>query len=553
MMIPSESSPALAQEEEVSIDLRQYIALFLQWWWLVLLAGLLAGGAAYLISRQMTPIYQSSTTLLINEAPSNRTADYTSLMTSERLAQTYAQMITKRPVLERVIYRLKLPYTADELAKMVSASPVRDTQLLTITVESPNPSLSPAVANALVVVFTEQLQETQSSRFQASKDNLQKQITDAETQIANARDALENATDPSEISRWEARLNQYEQIYANLVLSYEQIRTTEAQSFSNVVQIETAVPEFTPVKPKVIQNTLLAAVVGMMLAAGGVIAFDMLDDRVKNPEDIRRQLNLPVMGAIVRYDEPEDGRLITQAQPRSPVAESFRALRTNVQYASVDDPIRTLLVTSPTPADGKTTVASNLAMVTAQGGKQVTVLDADMHRPRLHYAFHTDLQPGLSSLFVQRGLHLNGDLRATPLETLHVISAGKMPPNPSELLGSQKMREIIAAILERSEMLIIDTPPVLSVTDAVVLAPVVDGVLLVVRPGHTRMSALKQSVEQLRYVGARVIGVVVNAVDTKKTRYNYYYKSYYYKAGGYYGKENGKRGVEKRVKVKAGR
>ncbi len=392
-MIPVENASTFASEEEASIDLRQYLALFRQWWWLVVLAALLAGAAAYLFSKQMTPMYSSSTTVLINEAPANQTADYNTLLTSERLAQTYSQLITKRPVLEKVIEKLGIKMTPMELAGMTTVAPVRDTELLTITVESADPFLAPTIANALVKVFSDQLQETQSSRYAASKENLQKQINDVEAQVTQTRKAQEKATNADEIARLEARRNQYEQIYANLVVSYEQVRLTESQTYSNVVQVESALVNPYPVSPKTRQNTLLAAVVGMMLAAGGIFAFDALDDTVKGPDEIQQRLKLPVMGIIANYEEPEDGRLITEAQPRSPVAESYRALRTNVQYASVDNPLRTLLITSPAPADGKTSVVSNLATVMSQAGKQVTIVDADLHRPRVHSAFKLELAP----------------------------------------------------------------------------------------------------------------------------------------------------------------
>lgn len=526
-------------DEEPSIDLRQYVALFRQWWWLILLATLLAGAAGYLVSTQMTPIYDASTTLLINEAPSGKAADYNNILTSERLASTYAQMLVKRPVYEDVIARLRLALTPNQLAGMVTAAPVRNTQLINIDVQSTDPNLSAAIANAIYLVFAEQLQETQSSRYAASIDSLKTQVTDTENEVANIRKAMIAAKTPDEAARLESRLTQYQQIYANLVASYEQVRMAEAQALSNVVQVEKAVAANEPVKPKPLQNALLAAVVGLMLAVGGIFATDALDDTVKSPDEISRQLRLPIMGAISHYAEPEDGQLITRAQPRSPVAESFRALRTNVQYASVDRPLRSLLVTSPAPADGKTTITANLATVLAQGGRRVTLVDADLHRPRVHSVFQTTPHPGLSTLFIKTSLHLNGSCQPTATERLRVIAAGELPPNPSELLGSNKMREIRDALLEQSDLVLFDTPPVLSVNDAVVLAPIVDGVLLVVRPGVTKMAALKYAVEQLRYVGANVVGIVLNGIEERSARYGYYYKSRYYSQYKYY-RTNGK-------------
>jgi capsular exopolysaccharide synthesis family protein len=156
-------------------------------------------------------------------------------------------------------------------------------------------------------------------------------------------------------------------------------------------------------------------------------------------------------------------------------------------YASVDQPIRSLIVTSPTPAEGKTTVASNLGVVFSKSGKRVTIVDADLHRPRVHSVFNTKFNPGLSSMFLDRTVQLNGTFQETTVDSLYVVSAGKLPPNPSELLGSNKMLEIIQLILEKSDIVIIDTPPILTVTDAMGLAPSVDGVLLVVKPGFREL------------------------------------------------------------------
>jgi len=557
-----ETPNMLMPEEEESIDFRRYLGLLRRWWWLFVLAALVAGAIGYYYSLQLTPIYQATTTMMINEAPtSTRAADLTSITTSERLARTYAKMLTTRPLLEKVIQRLGVVIPPDQVAGMVSVTQVSNSQLLEITVKGPDANFSAAVANALVVVFSEQLQEQQSTRYAASKKSLEdrvaeveKQITDLQDQVSVQRSIVERKqlaaeanntvvlstdADVAELDRMEGRLDQFESIRNNLVLSYEQVRLAEAQSYSNMVQIEPAEVPTRPISPDILQNTMLAALVGLMLSGGGIFVYDLLDDTIKSPDEIRRQTRLSILGTIASFDEPDDGQLITEAEPRSPVTESFRSLRTNIQYASISTPVRTLLITSPAPADGKTTVVSNLAMVMAHSGRKVTVMDADMHRPRVHLAFKQNLTPGLSSLFIRPDIHLNGSLQSTSSDRLKTITAGELPPNPSELLGSNKMREILNVVQEAADLVIVDSPPVLSVTDAVVLAPIVDGVVLVVRPGVTRMNALKYAVEQLRYVGANLLGVVINRVNDRSARYGYYYKSYYYKQYKYYS-SNGK-------------
>ncbi len=277
------------------------------------------------------------------------------------------------------------------------------------------------------------------------------------------------------------------------------------------------------------RNTALGTLLGLMLAVGALFLLNALDDTLKNPAEAARGLGLPVMGIIGFHAQAKTGQPIAQLEPRSPTAEAFRALRTNVQYAAVDEPLRTLMVTSATPSDGKSTVAANLAVVLAQGGRQTTIIDADLHRPRVNQMFALAREPGLSGVFVQENAYLNGARQAGPVENLHVVTSGELPPNPAELLGSQRMREILAQVQGQADIVVIDSPPVLSVTDAAVLAPLVDGVLLVVRPGETKLSALKQAVAQLRLVNANLIGLVVNGVGNGRSRYGNYYRGYYYK------------------------
>jgi len=303
------------------------------------------------------------------------------------------------------------------------------------------------------------------------------------------------------------------------------VRLAEAQTTSSVTQVEPAEVPVDPVSPRAGTNTILAAIVGVLLAGGVIFLIEALDDTLRDPEEASRQLGVPILGFIARYntaDEPP----ITMSEPRAPVAEAFRALRTNIQFASVDRSLHSLLVTSPSPADGKSTVVVNLGVVMAQGGRSCVLLDSDLRRPRVHKLLRLSNRRGMCDLFVQSQVNLNGSLQKTEVPNLYVLTSGSLPPNPSELLGSEKMLEILHQIGAQSDLLIVDSPPVLAVTDASVLAPRMDGVLLVVKPGVTKFMAVKQAVEQLRRVGANVIGIVLNEVEFKRSRY--YYKSYYY-------------------------
>ena len=528
-------------DQTLQADLRQYIALLLQWAWLIVLATLLAGAAAFITSKLQDPVYQASTKLLINEAPSTTTSEYTAILTSERLARTYSELMTEDPILEAVIEQLNLNLEQDKtdgnileaLAAATEVQLIRDTQLIELSVEDTDPEMAARIANTIVEEFIEQNQALQSSRFAESKTNLEEEMARIQGQIHNTLLTIDELGDTPEDKqqrdRLEADVAQYRQTHAGLLQSYEQIRVAEAQTTSNVIQVKPAAAPEKPIRPRVLMNTALAAVVGGMLAVGAIFLMEALDDTIKSPEDVNRHLGLPILGTIMRHEQNDSP--ITTESPRSPTAEAFRSLRTNIQYASVDYPLRSVLVTSPDAGVGKSTVAINLGTVLAQGGTQVVLVDGDMRRPKLHELFKLKNRVGLSSLivshtpFVIEGRLPDGTLLSTSTEGLSVITSGQRPPNPSELLASKKMMDILQALRTNDErVVIIDAPPVMAVTDAAVLSPRVDGVLLVVKPGVTKLEAARQTVEQLRRVGANIVGVVLNSVDPRSSRYGYYYR-----------------------------
>lgn len=528
-------------EGSFSEELRKYINVGWHWGWLLALVMILAGLSAYIISKQTTPVYRASTTILINEAPATKGTDYASVLASERLTQTYAQLLTTKPVVDGVIERLGLTMKPKKIQDAIDVQPIRDTQLIEVQVEDTDPVRAANIANALVTEFAEQTQELQASRYRSSKQTLETQLAQLDQQIQSVGAAITALKDAPENQEERTRLEesqaQYRQTYAYLLQSFEQVRLAEAQSTSSVVQAEPAVPPVTPVRPRVLFNTILAIGVGLLLAIGIVYLIEAWDDTLRSPDEIYKQLGLPILGIIGHHDIEADP-LITVSQPRSPIAEAFRSLRTNIQFASVDFPINRLLVTSPSPSDGKTTVASNLAVVIAQSGRHVVLCEADLRRPRLHRIMRVSNRRGLSDLFVQSHTQLNGAIQKTDIQNLMTITSGSLPPNPSELLGSEKMADILSQIQEQASMIIVDTPPVLAVTDAAVLASRVDGVLLVVHPGYTKLDACKEAVEQMRRVGVNILGVVLNGVEFKRSRYYYYqYKGLYYSYYDQYNEE----------------
>jgi capsular exopolysaccharide synthesis family protein len=223
----------------------------------------------------------------------------------------------------------------------------------------------------------------------------------------------------------------------------------------------------------------------------------------------------------------KERELYTYTKPKSALSEAFRTLRTNINFSALKGSNKVILITSPGMEDGKTTVAANLAVVMAQAESRVLIVDCDMRKPMLHKYFNIDKNKGLTNLLVQN-LEPEEVIDSTEVEGLFVIASGPIPPNPSELIGSAKMTEFLASVWEQYDVVLLDTPPVIAVTDAVLLAPMVDSVLLVLKAGETRIDMAKEARDRLLNAGPKSIGVVLNEAklsDIGYQKYNYYYGS----------------------------
>lgn len=534
--------PQYEDPDSETIDLVKYLVLLWHWAWLIVLAIIIAGVGAYFVSKMIPPVYQAKTTVLVDMAPSNKSIDYSSLQLSSQLTQTYSQMITKSPVLDEVAQQLNL-LNVD--SKSINAKPIANTQLITISTESINPKLAADIANTLVAVFADQVQSLQTTRFSDSEKSLQAQMTDVEAKIKAANDQLSTTTNLTDKDRLETMIANYSQTYAGLLQSFEQVRLAEAQTRSSIVQIEPAVIPLDPVRPRIFLNVAIAALVAAVVSGGLIIGVDLLNDTVKTPEEIGHKLGLPVLGVISHHSRGEDVP-ITEAQPLSPITEAFRTLRTNVKYAGagLEKPLRSILVTSAQQGEGKTEILVNLGIVLAQNRMRVLLMDADLRRPSLHRRLGLDNLIGLSQIFVHPELGMSYSLQPTRINGLTAITSGDTPPNPSELLGSQLMSSILEELKNSYDLLLIDTPPALAVTDAAVLLPYVDGVLLVIKPGTTNMAPLRRLVSQFHQLNAYVLGAVLNDINLRNSSYGYYYRQYKYYTG-YTSKDGKKRSIKK--------
>jgi len=519
--------------------LRRYLSVLRQWAWLLALSTILAGASAYFFSQRVTPAYQASTTLLISQASTGANDEYSSLRARERLARTYSELMTKDPVLQGVIDRLGINYSTEALKNSITVRTISDTQLIVIRAVSHDPQLAAAIANTLAEVFIRQTEDLQAARYAGTKQNLEDQLAGLDGQVRStgaSLDALaDTPADKAERDRLETLLAQYRQTYASLVQSYEEVRMAEAQNSSDIVLVEAAKTPGSPFKPDVELTVLMAALAGLLLGGGIALGFEALDDTVRAPDEVLQQLGLPLLGLIANHTTAGK-QPVSASEPRAPVVEAFRALRTHIKF-SADRPLCSILVTSPSPGEGKSLVAANLAVVLAQGEKRVTLIDGDMRKPTVHKIFGVQNQRGFSNLlellpYYRDGkMSLKGELQPSGVRNLNLLTSGRLPLNPAEMLASEKTGAAIDLLAGDADMLVLDSPPVLAVTDAAVLAAHVDGVVLVIKPGVTRLGAAREAVEQLRLVGANLIGAVFNDVDLRKASYAYYKFQEYYHSG----------------------
>ncbi len=335
------------------------------------------------------------------------------------------------------------------------------------------------------------------------------------------------------------------EMYDLVIKRFKETSMTENIRTGNIRVVDAAEVSKGPVSPKKTQNILLGLIVGLFLGIGLAFFLEYLDNTIKTPDDVKTRLNVPYLGpvpfiAMVNGNpgsperKPEED-LVTIASPKSTASESYRGIRTSLLFSAADNAPKIILVTSAAPSEGKTITSGNLAVTMAQSGNRVLLIDCDMRRPKMHRLFNIPRDRGVSNILVGN-CTIDEAIIHTTIPGIDIISSGPVPPNPSEMLGSQRMTKMLADVRDRYDRVILDSPPITAVTDAVILSRRVDGVVLVIRAAETHREIIKNAIGLLQSANAHTLGAVLNGVEMGRDSY-YYYQYYYY----YYGEDGEKK------------
>ena len=562
------------------MELLQYWKIARKWWWLILLSTTLFGLAGLIYAQRQVPIYSTTTTLIINPAAPSALLPYTADYSVQALASTYTEFMRTRSFAQLVAQEMNGTLSPDAILNALSVRYVEGTQIFRISATLTDAAQTQILADTAARVLInaniarqrtqqEQLQNQRSAEaaqeYQRLLDLqivLQEEAANYSERIQNLENEIKNqANKPSSDDRDGLILQLKEElvtarseridVLSSLAATQASLATSSNTGPINTdtaVVIDVAPLPAAPQPGQTRQLIILAFLGGLMAGAGLAWLLEYINYTVRTPEELDTHYGVPSQGAIGMLTGRGDRQdratgLVTLLEPRSPMAEAFRALRTSVRMANAVKPIRHLMVTSSGPGEGKTFVVTNLAVSLAQEGKRVILVDADLRRPQVHKVFGLATEPGFTNLAIDPTLPLEQVLKPTSTPTLRILTCGTIPPNPAELLGSVRAAELMQQLGAAADIVLYDTPPAATVTDAVILAAQVDGVLQVVRAGLTRIDLIQRCKVLLERTNVYILGPVLNGVQSHDLGY---YANYYYYGGYYQGDDGSKKGGERR-------
>lgn len=502
-----------SQTAAPELELRDYFSVLRRRKKAVLLSVFVAVAAALLTSYAQTPVYQASATVLLQPKSSESPFDpNTGLrLDPERTVATEILILESEPVQAAVREQIGP-------APGASAVALGKTDVIAVRVEDIDPKRAATAANAYANSYIDHKRTQAIDGLFKAAEGIQAKIDELQKQI-NTTEGPQKASLISQQSVFKTK--------------FDQLQVDSALKTGGAQLATPASPPTTPIRPKPIRSGVLALVVGLFLGVGLAFLRDYLDDSIQSKEDFERAApGVGVIGLIPLvpdWKSKERPRVVSLTEPTSAAAEAYRTLRTAVQFLSLEQPMRVLQVTSPSAQEGKTTTLANLAVALAGADLRVVIVCCDLRRPRIHEFFGLDNEVGFTSVLLGK-VGVTQSLQPVPTQKgLSLMASGPPPPNPSELLSSRRTLEVLTSLQSHADIVLVDSPPVLPVTDALVLSGRVDATLLVGVAGTTTRREAGRATELLRQVDAPLVGAILNGIDSDAA-YGYAYQ--YYRSPG---------------------
>jgi len=500
------------------MELRHYLQILRRRVWAVVTtaaATLLVVGVA---TFSMTPSYSASAMVRIAQIQ-DQSIDYFDLNYSVRLINTYVELVRSRPFMEQTIERLKLAIDPTDLAEAVKVESLSNTELLKITAESSNPAVAMLIANTLGELLVDEGAKLYTGQGRSAREILFDQLVAIESELGAAREQLRAFQGsaageilPPEAQDLQTRISLQEQTYGTVLDAYENARLSDAARANSVTIVDPATVPLEPGKPNIALNLALGLLAGLVGGVGLAYLFESLDTAVYAAEDLENGIHSTLLASIPTLKVPSKLRgspLLLRPNGSSSATEAFRILTSNLFTMDDGRPPRTIMVTSIEDGAGKSTVLANLAVAVGQLGRSVVAVDSDLREPSLSSLFKVPNRLGLKNVIGQ-GEDVLSAIQETTIPGVRILPSGPLPHNPAELLGLPTMRKLVKDLANWADLILFDSPPLAEVSDAVVLAPLVDAVVLVVGRGKVSHSQIQKAITQLAKVGADHVGLVFN-------------------------------------------
>lgn len=513
------------------MDVVRWGTIIRRWGWLVILSTALAAGISYRAAAKVPPVYRTTTTLLVGRSLQTESPSPSDIQVSQALSKDYALQARSQPVLQATVDALGLKEPWYVLSTQVSSLSFPDNEQVQITVADEDPRrarlIADEIARQLILQSpTPKAGDPQRQFANQQMQQLQTEIKDTQAQIADLQKRADQETSALALQDLRNQINFLQQKVGNWQGTYAKLSDFYQGSRTNYLSVvQPAVVPTTPVGTKLLYNVALAGGVGFVLAVGGVIVAEVLDDSIKSPADAEA-LGLTLLGGlrhVSRVKQPADS-LVATNHPHSTQAEEYRYLSSRVCHPTLTNGPTVLLVTSPAPLEGKSTVAANLAVTIAATGKMVILVDANLHRPSIHRMFGLTNAEGLSTLLRDDRATADGVLRATTVPSLRVLPSGPLLPNPGDILSSRTMADRLSQIRELADVVIVDTAAILGAAETGILAAQADEIILVARAERTRRAVARQAIQAIAQLGLRIHGIVLNGRSLSRGAYQRYYR-----------------------------